>query len=90
MKTNLATAAASLAGQQLRRSAKRLLASRRQEQSDEHATISNLKVFVRVNGAGAASALAVSLGISRARVSELLNDKRGIADDVAGKIAGMR
>lgn len=90
MKKDLAMAAASLAEQQLKRSAKRLLASRRQAAMDERATLSNLKVFVRVNGAGAASALSVGLGISRARMSELMNDKRGVTDVIAGKIAGMR
>lgn len=82
--------ASALSEQQLYKSAKRLVASRLKASEDEATMLSNLHVYLKLNGTGAASRLCNRCGIVKARLSELVNGKRGVPVDMARRIAGVR
>ncbi len=87
---NVLLKASSVSEQKLRKSAKRLVASRLKCEEDEAAMLSNLHVYLKLNGTGAATRLCSNCGIVKARLSELVNGKRGVPADMARRIAGVK
>lgn len=90
MPTDLVAKASRLSERMLIGSAKKLVAARDKCTQEEHAFLVNMKAYLKLNGSGAASRLALECGFSRARLSEVVNAQRIVPGYMVERIAGLK